>query len=246
MLALAILGLAGTARAQPPEDAYLTFLKLWKSMRTVVVLEAREGKPLPLDEQRTRLRNDLLPVLEGDLEQDLRHWLDRVDAWLPQFLPGKLKTFAQVVKLEQARRLEGFRPPPPFETRWMREPEAKKLRNWLDLHWDPLMSEPERPITEAEELLVLLGFRLEPYGREAYGWPRHERLLWHVVRPAGQDAVERQLQNRTSRKNLLGLYRKVDLIVTLRMRQDQWIIEELRWLDRPPGMLSGREQPRRR
>ena len=37
-----------------------------------------------------------------------------------------------------------------------------------------------------------------------------------------------------------------DLVVTLRPRQDRWIIEELRWLDRPPGMLSGREQPRRR
>lgn len=245
---VACLLLAGAAGAYPDEDANAAFVRFWNSGRTVVALEERppsRERPPPLAEQRIRVRTEILPMLELDLKNDLEHWMADVDTAVGRFREHHFKKLSEAIAYVQRERQRG-RTNPGLASRWLADPLAKKLSTWLPLHWDPLISQPEREVTEAEELLVLFGYRLEPLAAQDFGDPSRPtapqealrspgaRLWWRVVKAPDQEAAEAELARRGSLPGT-AIYRKVVLVASLRARADRWVIERLEWLDRPPG-----------
>ena len=234
---IALLVLVGVAQADPVESANDAFVRFWNTARKVVVIDARKpnpARPPPLREQLLRIRDELLPMLELDLKHDVEHWLADVDTAVSQFNEGRWHRLSQAIAYANTLRNAG-RTAAGFHPRWMDDPVAKKLSAWLPFAFDPLMREPERAVTEGDELMVLWGWRLEPLFQETSGWPVRTRLWWRVIKPAKQEAAEAELARRAAARAKVRVYRKVVLVATLRARADGWIIERLGWLDRPPG-----------
>lgn len=212
-------------------------MRFWNSVRKIVALEGRQPSPQyppPLREQVIRIRTEILPFLELDLKHDLEHWLADIDTAVSQFNEHHFKKFSEAFAYCRKLRNEG-RTSPGFRSRWMEDKEYQPIAHWVPVEWDPLMPDPERAVVEGDELLALWDFRIESVYQETFGHPPQARLWWRVIKPERQEAQEKELARRVASRQVEPVYRKTLMVVTLRARVDQWIIERLGWLDRPPG-----------
>lgn len=219
------------------ETANEAMVRFWNSCRKIVSLEGRKPSPQyppPLREQVIRLRTEILPMLELDLKHDLEHWLADVDTAVSQFNENHFKRLSDAWTYCLKLRNEG-RTAPGFRSSWQDDKLYKPMRHWLPVEFNPLMPEAERTVVEGEELLALMDFKIEAVYQETYGLPLRARLWWRVIKPEAQEVQERELARRVASRQVGPIYRKTLLVVTLRARVDQWIIERLGWLDRPPG-----------
>lgn len=221
--------LALPAHAQA-RNGYEAFVELWNRLRRIVRLEEREGGKPPLDEQIIRMRTEFVPMLTGRLEREMTAWLDDAEEVAAE-RPGRFGTLKPVLAEVKKRRIAGTTAN--LVPKWMTLPEAKKLETWIPgLAWDPLMTAVEREITDAEDLLVMMGWRIELRHEARKVVPDRAQLWWRLVKPDGLERAEQELHRRVQAARHEPIQRKRWLVVRMRRRNEQWLIERWEWLDR--------------
>lgn len=224
--------LASPAIAAPAEDGHAAFVRIWNQLKRVQKLEEREGGPPPLHEQIVRLRTEFVPVLTGLLKRELAEWLDEAEVIAAEFEPKRFRTLRPLLTEVKKRRLAGTRQL--FLPFWMTLPEARPMVAWIPgLVWDPLMrSDVVREITDAEELLVLMGWQIELRQQVHKIAPGRAELWWKLMKPPDLERAEEVLHRRAQDGRDEPIERKRWLVVRLRARNDRWIIDRWEWLAR--------------
>jgi hypothetical protein len=223
---------AAPACAAPSEDGYAAFVGIWNRLKRVVKLEEREGGPPPLHEQIVRLRTEFVPVLTGRLKREFADWLDDAEVVAAEYEPKRYKTLKPLLAEVKKRRMAGTKQL--FVASWMTLPEAKPMVGWIPgFIWDPLIrGAAERDLTDPEELFILMGWQIELRQQSYKDTPGRAELWWTLKKPPALERAEQVLQARAQSGREEALERKRWLIVRLRARNDQWIIERWEWMAR--------------